>query len=90
MKTDTVRKPRIDSFESGMIVMILRGSSSGGSLMQTANACEDHDDADASAQGFVAYEDLDGDGFGSDSSAVFICALDEDGDGIQMIMSIWC
>ena len=53
-------------------------------VMQTVqNACEDCDDSDASAQGFMGYEDLDGDGFGSDSSAVFICALDEDGDGIE-------
>ena len=48
-----------------------------------ANVCEDCDDDDASAQGLMGYVDADGDGFGSDSSGMFVCSLDEDGDGTE-------
>ena len=53
-----------------------------------ANACEDCDDDDATAVGLMAYTDGDGDGFGSDSSGVFVCSLDEDGDGVDDYVSV--
>ena len=48
-----------------------------------AHACEDCDENDASTQGFLAFLDLDHDGYGGYSSGTYVCALDIDQDGFD-------
>ena len=45
-----------------------------------ADSCNDCDDTDPLLIGQTAYEDLDGDGFGS-GTMMWVCELDEDADG---------